>query len=160
MEAKGAWLLFAGAFLGFVGSLLATFAAPPLSNAFGKLKSGFIERNKARALAAYAEVRELKSGENDKYLYALKSWSLIIFNLVLFALFSIIAQLSNFPTSIVAHMVGAVVLLILLARRLAHHSITFNRLANFEDYRAELLRRWPASGLESPNTGPDSSKKQ
>jgi len=63
--------------------------------------------------------------------------------LVLFALFSIIAQLSNFPPSIVVHMVGAVVLLILLAGRVAHHSITFNRLANFEDYRAQLLRRRP-----------------
>jgi hypothetical protein len=40
-------------------------------------------------------------------------------------------------------MVGAVVLLILLAGRATHHSITFNRLANFEDYRTELLRRWP-----------------
>jgi len=62
MEAKDAWLLFAGAFLGFVGSLLATFAAPPLSTAFGKLKSGFIERNKAKAL----HPASLKRDQSDR----------------------------------------------------------------------------------------------
>ena len=37
METKDAWILLAGAFLGFLGSLLATFTAPSVGSAFGKL---------------------------------------------------------------------------------------------------------------------------
>ncbi|MCK1547165.1 hypothetical protein IVA87_19220 [Bradyrhizobium sp. 147] len=48
MEAKDIWLLVAGTILGFVTNILSTFAMPTIGTAFGKLKSGFIERNKAR----------------------------------------------------------------------------------------------------------------
>jgi hypothetical protein len=77
METKDVWLLLAGAVPGYVINLTATFTAPSVGTAFGKLKSGFIERNKARALAANAEVRDLKSGERDKYLYAINHWGFI-----------------------------------------------------------------------------------
>jgi hypothetical protein len=106
MEAKDAWLLFAGAFLGFVGSLLATFAAPPLSTAFGKLKSGFIERNKAKALAAYAEVRDLKSGKRDKYLYAINGWGPIIAGLLLVVMAAVTASLIRIVDAVHSTEVG------------------------------------------------------
>jgi len=61
METKDAWILLAGTMLGFVASLLATFTAPSIGSAFDRLKSGFIERNKARALFSYAEVLALKN---------------------------------------------------------------------------------------------------
>ena len=63
MEAKDYWLLIAGALLGYVVNLIATYKAPSVGWAFSKLKSGFIERNKARALAGYALVWGLKSGQ-------------------------------------------------------------------------------------------------
>ena len=47
METKDSWLLLAGAALGYVINLMATFTAPSVGSAFGKLKSGFIERKKA-----------------------------------------------------------------------------------------------------------------
>jgi hypothetical protein len=75
--AKYAWLLLAGGILGFVGSLLATFTAPSVGDAFGKLKAGFIERNKASALASFTQVRDLKSGKRDKYLYAINNWGFV-----------------------------------------------------------------------------------
>jgi hypothetical protein len=74
METKDAWILVAGAILGFIGSLLATFTSPSIGRVFGKLKSGFIERNKTSALSAYIEVRDLSTGKRDKYLYAINSW--------------------------------------------------------------------------------------
>ena len=47
METKDVWLLLAGAVVGYVINLTATFTAPSVGSAFGKLKSGFIERKKA-----------------------------------------------------------------------------------------------------------------
>jgi hypothetical protein len=151
MEAKDAWLLFAGAFLGFVGSLLATFAAPPLSTAFGKLKSGFIERNKAKALARYSEVRDLRSGKRDKYFYAINHWGVLTFITVTTPL----AVLLGFETRIafglphtgaqasIAAVVVALLLAVFLLRRTLRFLLTLGRLENFENYRAQLLRRWP-----------------
>jgi hypothetical protein len=40
METKDVWLLLAGAVLGYVINLMATFTAPSVGTAFGKLKSG------------------------------------------------------------------------------------------------------------------------
>ena len=71
MEARDAWLLLAGTVLGFVANLVATFAAPPVGSAFGKLGSGFIERNKAGTLAYNGLVQDSISGKRDKYLLAL-----------------------------------------------------------------------------------------
>ena len=97
MEAKDYWLLIAGALLGYVVNLIATYTAPSVGWAFSKLKSGFIERNKARALAGYALVWGLKSGQVDKYIYALNNWGFILVYVVFFAMCSVVALLSNDP---------------------------------------------------------------
>src|ERR1700738_4392109 len=89
METKDAWLLLAGFILGYIGNLIATFTAPSVGSAFIKLKSGFIERNKASALASYAVVRDLKSGKRDKYLHTLTNWGLDLSFLLIFALSAI-----------------------------------------------------------------------
>jgi hypothetical protein len=142
MNTKDAWLLLAGAFLGFVGSLLATFTAPSVGSVFGKLKSGFIERSKASAVAAYAEVRDLKSGAWDKYLYALNSWGFILVYLLFCIMCSIVAVLGSPEIKLPAG-VGAVFCWLMAIRRTAYLTIALNRIRNFEDYRAQLLRRWP-----------------
>jgi hypothetical protein len=143
MEAKDVWILLAGAFLGFVGSLLATFTAPSVGSAFGKLKSGFIERNKTRALASYAVVRDLKSGKRDKYLYAIKSWGFTLAFLLLVVLGAI--GYSTAHGWLLRLPFGAFLVIVWWAslNRMWHAVITFGRLEDFENYRAALLRRWP-----------------
>jgi len=153
MEAKDAWILLGGAALGFFASLLATFTAPSVGNAFSKLKSGFIERNRARALAAYVEVHDLKSGKRDKYLYAITGWG----SLSAFMIMCIIAGLMGFstrrflgpPTSIgpenasLLALALAVAFALVVLRCVLRLYLTLSRLDNFENYRAQLLRRWP-----------------
>lgn len=146
MGTKDVWLLLAGAALGYVINLITTFTAPSVGSAFGKLKSGFIERNKAKALAAYAEVRDLKSGAWDKYLYALNSWGFILVYMLFCIMSSIIAVLGN-PEIKVPAGIGAVLTSLMALRRTAYVVIALNRIRNFEDYRAELLRRWPDINL-------------
>jgi hypothetical protein len=143
METKDIWLLFGGAAIGYIINLISTFTAPPVGSALGKLKSGFIERNKARAVASYAEVRDLKSGEWDKYLYALNSWGFILVHMLFCTMCSIVAVLGNQPQIKLPAGVGAVFGLQMALRRTSHLTLTLNRIRNFEDYRAELLRRWP-----------------
>jgi hypothetical protein len=143
MEAKDVLLLLAGSILGFVTSLLATFTAPSIGNAFGKLRCGFIERNKSKALASYAQVRNLKSGAWDKYLYALNSWGFVMVHLVFFAVCTTVGLLHTDPTIRLAGGIGAVVGPVLSLRRLSIMLITLTRVAHFDDYRAELLQRWP-----------------
>lgn len=143
MEAKDVLLLVAGSILGFLASLLATFTAPSIGNAFGKLKSGWIERNKAKALANYVVVRDLKSGAWDKYLYALNSWGFVIVHLLFRAVGTTVGLLHSDP---VIRLVGGILSGAGLARslrRLSYLILSLRRLDHFDDYRAELLRRWP-----------------
>jgi hypothetical protein len=104
MEAKDVLLLVAGPIPGYLMSLLATFSAPPLSSVFGKLKSGWIERNKAKALANYVVARDLNSGKWDKYLYALNSWGFVIAHLVFCAMGTTVGLLHSDP---IIRLVGA-----------------------------------------------------
>jgi hypothetical protein len=156
METKDVWLLFAGAVLGYVINLTATFTAPSVGTAFGKLKSGFIERNKARALAAYVEVWDLKSGKRDKYLYAINHWGSIslltltgfVAAVTGFAARRVIGPIAstsqeNAPAFTLLFLPFGVFLLFLVVWRTLRVGLTLNRIENFEDYRAELLRRWP-----------------
>jgi hypothetical protein len=133
----------AGSILGFLTSLLATFTALPIGNAFGKLKSGLIERNKAKALASYAVVQDLKSGKWDKYLYALNSWGFVIVHLVFFAMCTTIGLLHSEPIIRLAGGVGSGIGMALSLRRLSYLIMTLRRVEGFDYYRAELLRRWP-----------------
>jgi hypothetical protein len=164
MEAKDMWLLLAGAVLGYVINLTATFTAPSVGTAFGKLKSGFIERNKARALAAYAEVRDLKSGKRDKYLYAISHWGLVTFLyptsfLAAFIVFaarraigpdSFYQAQENAPAFWLFVSAIAASLIFAVVSGTLRVVLTLSRLENFEDYRAELLRRWPDIELPDP----------
>jgi hypothetical protein len=157
METKDLWLLLAGAAVGYVINLMATFTAPSVGTAFGKLKSGFIERNKAKALAAYAEVRDLKSGKSDKYLYAINGWGFIIAALLVVVIACVAASLikmvevvhaTEYDFALKLASTGILMLAMFLAtRRFFNLHLTLGRLANFEDYRAELLRRWPDINL-------------
>jgi hypothetical protein len=160
METKDLWLLLAGAAVGYVINLMATFTAPSVGSAFGKLKSGFIERNKANALAAYAEVWDLNSGKRDKYLYAINGWGFIS-SLTLAGHMGTVVGLAagrafgptastvreNAPALWLFVLAFATFLLFLVAWRALRLVLTLGRLANFEDYRAELLRRWPDAKL-------------
>jgi hypothetical protein len=143
METKDLWLLLAGAVLGYVINLIANFTAPSVGSAFGKLKSGFIERNKAKALDAYAGVRDLKSGAWDKYLYALNSWGFIIVYLLFGTMGSIVGLLAKDQATGVFALGSAMVGLLMAFRRISNLFLTLGRVENFEDSRAELLRRWP-----------------
>lgn len=142
METKDVWLLGIGAFLGFLGSLLATFAAPPVGTVISKLKSGFIERNKSRALANFAVVQDLRTGKRDKYLYTLERWGFALFWMLLFALSGILFMIGPDQYRLPF---GAFILITALSgmERIALATITVARLENFEHYRAQLLRRWP-----------------
>jgi hypothetical protein len=153
MEAKDAWILLAGALLGFLTSLLATFTAPSIGGTFDKLKSGFIERNKASALASYTLVRDLKSGKRDKYLYAINHWGMISF-LTLGSIFSGAAGLvtgrllhqaeHTFPTGAPLFLLAfPIVVLALVFRSTMRLLLTLDRVENFQRYRAKLLQRWP-----------------
>jgi hypothetical protein len=165
MEAKDMWLLLAGAVFGYVINLTATFTAPSVGTAFSKLKSGFIERNKARALAAYAEVCGLKSGKRDKYLYAINHWGLVTFlsvtgflgAFIVFAARRAIGPDSfyraqeNAPAFWVFVSAIAAFLMFLIVWMTLRQVLTLSRVENFEDYRAELLRRWPDIDLPDAN---------
>jgi hypothetical protein len=147
MEAKDVWILLAGGVLGFIASLLATFTAPSVGSAFGKLKSGFIERNKARALASYAHVRDLKLGKRDKYLYAMNSWGLNSVEMFFF-IGGCVGGLSSKDAGVPQVIKSVLLLISSLAlvsaiRRTSILLLTLDRIANFEDYRANILRRWP-----------------
>jgi hypothetical protein len=91
MEAKDYWLLLASIPISYLAGLLTTFTAPTIGRAYDKLKSGFIERNKATALSRYPVVRDLKSGKRDKYLYAISGWGSVLCFLMLFVVCSISA---------------------------------------------------------------------
>jgi hypothetical protein len=152
MEAKDTWLLIAGGILGFIGSLLATFAAPPVDTAIGKLKSGFIERNKAKALASYRLVWTLKSSKTDKYLYAINHWGTLSFITATAPLAAFLGIASSIifggpqlPRPIAFSMGAFIALLIVgwLLMRTLRFLLAIARVENFEHYRAELLRRWP-----------------
>jgi hypothetical protein len=129
--------------LGFVASLLATFTAPSIGSAFGKLKSGFIERNKSKALAGYDNVRSLKSGKRDKYLYALTSWGFTLSFQLFFVVSSAVFLRSTNMRLAVALFIFVVFTALCSTRWMLDAVITLSRLENFEDYRAELLERWP-----------------
>jgi hypothetical protein len=157
METKDAWILVAGAILGFIGSLLATFTSPSIGRVFGKLKSGFIERNKTKALAAYIEVRDLSAGKRDKYLYAINSWGFM----GLFLASSFMAGVVGIATGAIMRSSGTnisdahrlpglllglsfvIIALFLFLRRAVRLVLTLERVENFERYRNELLKRWP-----------------
>jgi hypothetical protein len=157
METKDMWLLLAGAVFGYVINLIATFTAPSVGTAFGKLKSGFIERNKARALAAYAEVWDFRSGKRDKYLYAINHWGLVTFlslTCFLAAFIGFAARRAIGPDSFyraqenasafwLVVLAIAASLMFVIVRGTLRLALTLSRIENFEDYRAELLRRWP-----------------
>jgi lysylphosphatidylglycerol synthetase-like protein (DUF2156 family) len=153
METKDVWLLLAGAVLGYVINLTATFTAPSVGTAFSKLRSGIIERNKAKALAAYGEVRDLKSGKRDKYLYAINGWGFITTYLLLavMACVAVVAEVVTAAEHSFAFALLALTVLVLTAllamRRLISLLLTLGRLEDFETYRAELLRRWPDINL-------------
>jgi hypothetical protein len=162
MDAKDIWLLLAGAVLGYPVALLATFTTPPLSNAFSKFKSGFIERNKAKALAAYAFVYDLKTGKRDKYLYAINSWGMLTaLMLVAIAAWSLGLATGRETRGVLGRPEENALSLILLvtaiplgltlmaASRIMYLFLTLNRVDNFEAYRASLLRRWP--GIKLPD---------
>jgi hypothetical protein len=134
MDTKDIEILLAGAFLGFLASLLATFTAPPLGAVLGKFKSGFVERNKASAVANYHTVLGLKLGKRDKYLYAIKSWGFIILGFIS-CTFSILAAQSFLltnepkPISLVGMFVAmSGVILLLTTERLFGTILTLSRL--------------------------------
>ncbi|WP_454641879.1 hypothetical protein [Bradyrhizobium liaoningense] len=166
MDAKDIWLLVAGTILGFVTNILSTFAIPTVGSAFGKLKSGFIERNKARALANYCLVSDLKTGKRDKYLYALNHWGHIClmtflalgsgFAGVMTGLFA--RPLLRDGNETLAHngrdalsmrviaFLLAILVLVMIARilwRSIHLDLTLSRVEQFDHYRAELMRQFP-----------------
>jgi hypothetical protein len=143
MEAKDVWLLLASIPISYLAGLLTVYTAPSIGTAFGKLRAGFIERNKARALAGYALVWGLKSGQIDKYIYALNSWGFILVYVVFFAMCSVVGLLSNDPLAKWSNLGGTVFLVLLVFRRTSRLLLTANRLADFEGYRAQLLQRWP-----------------
>jgi hypothetical protein len=161
MDAKDIWLLIAGAVLGYPVALLATFTTPPLSSAFSKLKSGFIERNKAKALAAYAFVHDLKSGKRDKYLYAINGWGLLsAIILVGFAAVFVGIATGNVlgrphgENALGFRLLGLAITVgvaLMFLSRTIHLALTLARLDNFEAYRASLLRRWPDIKLPDPD---------
>jgi hypothetical protein len=142
MDTKDAWLLFAGTILGFVTNLLSTFAAPSLGSAFGKLKSGFIERNKAKALASYLDVHDLKTGKN-KYLYAINHWgsfSLMLLVGSMGGIMEIVSRKALGPPSSPMHqeslvlwffLVTGLVLLVLILRRTLRVFLNLSRSAEF-----------------------------
>jgi hypothetical protein len=143
MDIKDTWLLLLGGIVGYIGSLIATFTAPSVTSVFGKLRSGFIERNKARALDAYVEARDLKSGKRDKYLYAIMSWGFILVHMLFFVTGSIIGLLDKDTVLRLPSLAIAMFATLMALRRTAYLVLTLDRVANFENYRAELLRRWP-----------------
>jgi hypothetical protein len=153
MDARDIWLLLAGAVLAYAVNLLTTYTVPPLNSAFGKLRAGFIERNKSRALAAYAFVHDLKTGKRDKYLYAINGWGmlgammLVLFTAVLMGL--VIRRAFDLPNEaapgfrLLLALAIAVGLAVMVLSRIMRLALTLYRLDNFEAYRASLLRRWP-----------------
>jgi hypothetical protein len=143
MDMKDTWLLLLGGVVGYIGSLVATFTAPSVSSGFGKLRSGLIERNKAKALDAYTETLDLKSGKRDKYLYAVMSWGFIIVYMLFFVAGSIVGLLDKDTVFRLPLLASAMCCALMALRRTAYLVITLDRLANFETYHAELLRRWP-----------------
>ncbi len=148
--------MLAGGLLGYLINLIATFTAPSIGSTFGKLKSGLIERNKSKALTSYAEVYALRSGKRDKYLYAINHWgyiSLLIYTSATAAVVGVVTgRVFGQPThdhtfmfSFLLVVLALVILFILLriANRSLHLMLTLYRVENFEEYRTELLQRWP-----------------
>ena len=75
-----------------------------------------------KALAAYAEVRDLRSGRWDKYLYSLDSWGFVHFWLLFFVGGSIIGNLTSDQFVKVGAMGSAVLAMIMAFRRTAYYS--------------------------------------
>ena len=98
-------------------------------------------------------MQDFKSGKRDKYLYAINGWGLIIAELLLVVMAMIAGSLIKIvdvvhPTEHafafrLTTLTMAVLALLLAARRAISLVLTLGRLENFEDYRGELLRRWP-----------------
>jgi hypothetical protein len=86
---------------------------------------------------------DLRSGKRDKYLYALTHWGEALVFLLLFVWGAISYEVGR------RWGYGALALItfILFMEGLSRVVLTTERLANFEDYRAELLRRWPDLNL-------------
>jgi hypothetical protein len=88
-------------------------------------------------------VHDLKIGKRDKYLHALTNWGFALTFLLLF----ILGAIAYLTAADCLHRLffGAFLLIMAWAsmNRMTHAAITFGRLENFDNYRAQLLRRWP-----------------
>jgi hypothetical protein len=143
MDTKDIWILFAGAALGYIGNLIATFTAPSVGNAFGKAKSQFIERRKANALLNYFQARDLKTGVRNKYFYAINSWGFILVYLSFSFASGIVGQLDKTSSLSSLYLLSSMCSALLAIRRTAKVVLMLDRVENFEQYEATLKKRWP-----------------
>jgi hypothetical protein len=142
MEPKDWLLILAGGLLGYVTSLLATFTSAGIAKSFGKVKLGWIERNRFRALKSYEVVRELKDGKVDKYFYMLNSWGFVIVWLIFTTSTAVIG--TNKPEE--QQLIWAILSTIagvLAFRRLILLIMMQSRIDNLEQYEQKLTERWP-----------------
>lgn len=143
METKDIWILFAGAALGYIGNLIATFTAPAVSSILGTAKRKFIERNKTKALLSFFEVKALKTGVRDKHLYALNSWGFVLVYMSIFFTCVIIGGLNTEKNWDLIFLIGSLLPAFLAIRRLGTLLLTLDRLQNFDQYEATLEKKWP-----------------
>jgi hypothetical protein len=128
--------------LGYLLSVVANFTTVPIGLAAGKFKGRLIERSKTRALQAYKEVRALHDGTRDKYIYAIHSWGFVIAYLIMSSAAAVVGSLFFF-------LVASTFLLLMSARRLWIVVFTLNRVQYFDDYQAQLKKRWPDLALDN-----------
>jgi hypothetical protein len=135
--------------LGYLLSVVANFTTVPIGLAAGKFKGRLIERSKTRALQAYKEVRALHDGTRDKYIYAIHSWGFVIAYLIMSSAAAVVGSLLPQSDRAPFFLVASTFLLLMSARRLWIVIFTLNRVQYFDDYQAQLKKRWPDLALDN-----------
>lgn len=143
MDTKDWVLLFGGAVIGYIINIIANFTTGPIGSAAGKLKGSWIERNRKAAKANYDEIRALRSGTPDKYIYAIHSWGFVLAYLVMSTAFGVVGFVKEGTNLDVMATLCSMLAFLMSVRRLWAVVLVLNRVQYFDAYKAAVRARWP-----------------
>jgi hypothetical protein len=170
MDAQFWWGIVGGVavtiLLGLPLNFFANIYTPNLVDGWNRKKSARQERSKAKALASYNIVTELRSGKRDRYLYLLGEYIGVLvgflltvlcvtFTTLLLVLFSLhrsgekgvteqwllVAPEATLSVALILMVLTSLVMLITFSLNARVTTLKW-RLDHFEEYRAQIEKKW------------------
>jgi hypothetical protein len=140
MDTKDLVILFAGALIGFVTSILANWSTDSFWRVLTRSRAGLLERSKKRAFLEYKELKSLRNGERDRNLYFIE-WSMRI---QIFFLTGFFGWVLGTTLSLLPWILSLLLGLGCLTRALSYWlrlTIWRERLDDFSRYESDLRQR-------------------